>query len=575
MTLHVPTGIDDFRLLREEGLAYVDKSALICDLIDSRGVQVSLFPRPRRFGKSLNLSMMRWYFERRDEDVSHLFEDLDIWRRGERYRRHFQRYPVIYLSFKGLKDATFAGCRAAMRKQIQVLYDKHRHVLDGDHISEREAADYAAVLDGRGADELFARALLDLSELLHRHHGEQVVILIDEYDSPIHAGYLNDYARHVLDTFRAFFTEGLKGNPHIFKAVLTGILRVARESIFSDLNNLRVYSLLNDKYASAYGFTETEVTDLLTRAGLPERLPDVRAWYNGYVFGGQVVYNPWSVLSFIDEARPGRAPQPYWLSTSANLLIKHVIEAHADVLWSEFEALMRGDTVERVIDENVVLDHVADDEDALWSLLCFSGYLRAEERGPAADGRIVYRLSIPNREVRLVYADTFRNWLQARMRGHGGNVSRLTQALLAGNVPQFEQQLQALALNMLSYHDAGTSSPESLYHGFVLGLLAVLEPRHRVRSNRESGHGRPDVMIAPAQPGQPGVLLELKVARVGHRSLDAALAEGVAQIAEQGYDAELRALGADPIHALAVAFDGKEVRVRAPDNHQSSANRRT
>jgi Predicted AAA-ATPase/PD-(D/E)XK nuclease superfamily len=561
MTLRVPIGIEDFRKLREVGLAYVDKSRLVCELIDLAGVEVVLLPRPRRFGKSLNLSMLRCFFEKRDDDLSHLFEDLAVWGAGNAYRAHFQRYPVIFLTFKGIKAATFDACRTALHKCIQVLFDEHRYLLSAEGVSEREARDYRAVLDRTAGDEVYSRALVDLSALLHRYYGEKVVILIDEYDAPIHAGYVNGYAREILDFFRAFLTEGLKGNPHLFKGVLTGILRVARESIFSGLNNLRVYSLLHPRFATHFGFTGDEVTGLLERAGLRQWLDEVQAWYDGYVFGGEVIYNPWSVLCFIEDAEVGMAPQPYWLATSSNDLIKHVLEVRASRLHEVFEALLAGEAVERVIDENVVLDALDTDDDALWSLLVFAGYLRPEKHARTPDGRDWYRLTIPNREVRMVYADTFRRWMKARMVGHGADLDALTRALLGGDAPAFERQLQAFARNMLSYHDAGTRGPEHLYHGFVLGLLAVLEPAWRVRSNRESGAGRPDVMITPAQAGQPGVLLELKVARPGEKTLDAALAEGLAQIESRGYDAELSAAGAAPVHAFAVAFDGKDVRV--------------
>ncbi|WP_428263843.1 AAA family ATPase [Haliangium sp.] len=564
MTLRVPTGIDDFRKLRELDLVYVDKSDLIRGLVDDAGTEVALLPRPRRFGKSLNLSMLRWFFEKRDEDLSHLFEDLAIWRAGDAYRAHFQRYPVIHLSLKGTGAQHAKRCRERVHERLRALYREHLDVFEGDAIDDIERARFRSVLDGSAEDVAYERALFDLSSYLHRHHGARVVILIDEYDEPIHAAYLNGYAGEVLDFFRAFLGEGLKGNPHLYKAVLTGILRVARESIFSGLNNLRVYSLLSPKLAAAFGFTEAEVEDLLARTGLHDRLSEVRAWYDGYVFGGHVMYNPWSVLCFVDEARIGVPPQPYWLSTSANLLIKRVLEARAHALQPEFEALLAGDGVDKPVDEAVALDDLTGSDRALWSLLVFSGYLKAEALAEQCGPRIVYRLAIPNQEVRLVYTDTFYGWLEARMRGHGADLDVLTSALLRGDAAVFEEQLQALALNLLSYHDPGRSSPESLYHGFLIGLLAVLEPGHRVRSNRESGHGRPDVMIAPVEPGRPGVLLELKVARPGRKTLDEALAEGLTQITQKGYDAELRALGAAPIHALAVAFDGKQVRVRAP-----------
>jgi hypothetical protein len=564
MTLNIPIGIDDFRMLRESGLTYVDKTRLVCNVLDLTGVQVLLLPRPRRFGKSLNLSMLRCFFERSDEDLSHLFEGLAVWQAGEPYRGHFLRHPVIYLTFKDVKPDTFEACRIRLHKTIQVLFDAHRHVLEHAQVSEREARDYRAVLEGTAGDEIYERALADLSALLHRCHGERVVILIDEYDAPIHAGYTGGYLREVLGFFRAFLGSGLKGNPHLYKAVLTGILRVARESIFSGLNNLAVCSVLEPAFSTAFGFTEAEVVDLLERAGKSELLATVQDWYNGYVFGGHVIYNPWSVLSFLQW---GSEPKPYWLSTSSNDLIKHVLGLRAIRLQPVLEAVLAGEGVVRVVDENVVLDDLEHDEDAFWSLLVFSGYLKAEKHGVAPNGQAMYRLTIPNHEVRLVYVDSFRTWMKARLRGHGGNLDELTRALLAGDASAFERQLQAFATNLLSYHDAGTAGPENLYQGFVIGLLAVMEPTHLVRSNRESGAGRPDVQIRPRVPGQPGVVLELEVARASEKTpgshLEAALDEGLAQLAANDYAAELRAAGADPVHAFAVAFDGKQVRVRS------------
>jgi hypothetical protein len=564
MTLRIPLGIDDFRMLRESGLTYVDKTRLACDVLDLTGIQVLLLPRPRRFGKSLNLSMLRCFFERSDEDLSPLFEGLAVWQAGEPYRAHFQRYPVIYLNFKDVKSDTFEACRIRLHKTIQVLFDAHRHVLEHAQVSEREARDYRAVLDGTAGDEVYERSLADLSALLHRYHGERAVILIDEYDAPIHAGYTGGYLREVLGFFRAFLGSGLKGNPHLYKAVLTGILRVARESIFSGLNNLAVCSVLEPAFSTAFGFIEAEVVDLLARAGKSEHLATVQDWYNGYVFGGHVIYNPWSVLSFLQW---GSEPKPYWLSTSSNDLIKHVLGLRATQLQPVLEGLLAGEGLVRIVDENVVLDDLEHDDDAFWGLLVFSGYLRAEKHGVAPNGQAMYRLTIPNHEVRLVYVDSFRTWMKARLRGHGGNLDELTRALLAGDAAAFERQLQAFATNLLSYHDAGTAGPENLYQGFVIGLLAVMEPTHLVRSNRESGAGRPDVTIRPRVPGQPGVILELKVARGGEKSpgshLDAALEDALAQLAENDYAAELRAAGADPVHAFAVAFDGKQVRVRS------------
>ncbi|MEP7124937.1 MAG: AAA family ATPase [Byssovorax sp.] len=562
MRLNFPIGFDDFRTLREQQLEYVDKSHLIRELLDRPGVEATLLPRPRRFGKTLNLSLLRYYFEKSEQDLSHLFDTLSIWQAGDAYRAHFQRYPVIHLSFKETNFESFDRVLGTLKKKIQVLFDEHRYLLLSDRLSDRERAGYAAILDGSAEQALHDRALLDLSAYLHAYHGEKVIILIDEYDEPIHAGHLHGYAPCILDFLRAFLGGGLKGNVHLFKAVVTGILRVARESLFSGLNNLGVYTLLDTQYNTCFGFTEAEVTALLERTGRADRLDEVRTWYNGYLFGGEVIYNPWSVLSFLD--RGDESPKPYWLSTSSNDLVHEVVAHNAIRLQPMFESLLEGGGIERVLDENVVLSEVRDSEDALWSLLVFSGYLKAEKRSRGPMEQAAHLLSIPNREVRLVYATTFRRWMTTRMEGHGGSLDLLTQALLSGDAEGLEDQLQAFVSNLLSYHDPGTVNPERVYQGFIVGLLAVLEPAYQVRSNRESGQGRPDVMIRPMRPGKPGVVMELKVARPRRKTLAQALSEGIEQLQENEYGAELRAAGAPDVHAFAVAFDGKKVRVASP-----------
>ncbi len=561
--LRIPIGIDDFRTLREERLEYIDKSDLIRQVLDKPGVQAVLLPRPRRFGKSLNLSMLRYFFEKRDEDLSGLFQDLSIWQAGDQYRAHFQRYPVIYFNFKGAKGDTFEQVADTIRIKIRTLFHEHRYLLDSERLSTWEIQSYRAILDNTAEPALLQQALLDLSSYLHTHHGEKVVILIDEYDEPIHTGYSRGFAPRILDFMRLFLGAGLKSNVHLFKAVVTGILRVAKQNLFSDLNNLGVYTLLAAPFNTCFGFTETEVAALLTRTGQGASLDEVRAFYNGYLFGGAAIYNPWSVLNFLDRG-DGRA-RPYWLSTSSNDLVRELLERHALRLQPVFETLLEGDSIERVLDENVVLNEIHDDEDALWSLLVLSGYLKAAECPEDALGRTPYRLSIPNREVREVYATTFRRWMAARLQGHGGSLDKLTRALLGGDAETFEEQLQAFVTNLLSYHDPGSVDPERVYHGFVVGLLAVLEPGHQVRSNRESGKGRPDVIIRPDVAGKPGVVLELKVAKAGKKTLEQALDEGLTQLRAQDYAAELAASGASPVHAFAVAFDGKEVRVRGLD----------
>ncbi|MBK8251762.1 MAG: AAA family ATPase [Polyangiaceae bacterium] len=556
----IPIGTDDFREVREAGFDYIDKSDLIRQILDRAGVKVFLFPRPRRFGKTLNLSMLRCWFEKTDTNLSHLFEGLSVWQAGEKYRAHFQRYPVIHFNFKGSKGATFEATLGAIRKKIVDLYKTHRALLDGGRLDEVAARRYRQILEGTAEQTLYEGALLDLSEYLHAHHGEKVVILIDEYDEPIHAGHVNGYGAQILDFMRTFLGEGLKSNVHLHKAVVTGILRVAKENLFSGLNNLDVYTLLARQFNTCFGFTEAEVAAFAERHGRGDKMEDIRLWYNGYVFGGEVIYNPWSVCNYLQ--RGDETPKPYWLSTSSNDLVRELLELYAFELQPVFESLLDGGSLEVTLDENVVLSDIRRSPGALWSLLVFSGYLKAEELPPDALGTSIYKLSIPNREIRGVYSTTFRGWMEQRLRESGGNLAALTGALLSGDAETFEEELQAFVTNILSYHDPGTFRPERVYQGFLVGLLAVLEPGHQVRSNRESGSGRPDVLIRPTQPGKPGVVLELKVAKPAKKTLEQALDEGIAQLQTGSYDAELRAAGATPVHRFAVAFDGKVVRVR-------------
>ncbi|MEZ4301025.1 MAG: AAA family ATPase, partial [Polyangiaceae bacterium] len=485
---------------------------------------------------------------------------------------HFQRYPVIHFNFKGSKGATAGHCLSVIRQKIIDAYEEHRPSLEGRFPNEVMERRFRQILNGNADSVLYERALLDLSSLLHDRHGERVVILIDEYDEPIHSGHLQGYGKEILDFMRSFLGAALKSNPHLHRAVMTGILRVAKENLFSGLNNLDVYTLLARRFNTAFGFTEAEVAALLARSGHSDRLAEVRAWYNGYVFGGEVIYNPWSVCNYL--SREGDGPQAYWLSTSSNDLVKELLERYAIELQPVFETLMSGGSFERRLDDNVALAELRQSVGALFSLLTFSGYLKADK---AYDDPLlgpVHRLSIPNTEVRQVYSTTFAAWMERRMSGLDG-VDRLTRALLAGDAERMEEQLGAFVTNLLSYHDPGSLDPERVYHGFLVGLLAVMEGTHEVRSNRESGEGRPDVQVRPRRPGLPGAVLELKVARRGKKTLKQALSDGLSQLAGMDYGAELRSAGATPIHAFAVAFDGKQVRVAAakPEKTRSIASK--
>jgi hypothetical protein len=552
-------GISDFRKLREEGAGYVDKTELIAQLLDE-STQVVLFPRPRRFGKTINLSALRYYLEKRPEDLSHLFQDLAVWQSTEA-RAHFQRHPVLFLSLKDVRADTWEGAFRAIRLALQDLFLEHREAITSAAIAPEEANELQKLLDGEASEEQCQVSLKRLSSLLHRVHGEQVAILVDEYDTPIQAGFLGGFYDDAVGFFRNLFSAALKDNPALYRGVLTGILRISRESLFSGLNNVIVHSILRDKYATAFGFTEAEVRAITDSDALPGRIEELRAWYDGYRFGAETIYNPWSVLSYIEAGRLG----PYWVNTSSNDLIYDLFVRRGLGLGADMERLLAGETIDARIDETLVFRDLEQRSAALWSFLLFSGYLTPRSISVTEAG-IEASLAVPNREVLLAYRDVFSLWMERGL-ADPDRVEGLARSLLAGDAEALEVRLEELLLTTMSFHDPAGRDPEKLYHGFILGLLVQLDPRYEVRSNRESGLGRADVLVRPRQAGQPGVVLELKVPRVRRgETPEQALVAGAKQLRDKRYAIELTAAGASPVHELVVVFDGKRVWARTVDD---------
>lgn len=562
-----PIGISDFRELRKPGVLYVDKTGFIVDVLEGQA-SVLLFLRPRRFGKTSNLSAFRYFVQRQADDHTALFSDLAVWR-SEAAREHFGRYPVISLTFKDVKGGDFDRAFAAIQGEIRMAYGEHAYLLQTGALRDDQAARFRQILRGEGPEEIYAESLRELSSHLARHHGEQVVVVIDEYDTPIHSAESGEDERRLLAFFRAFFSAGLKDNPHIFKGMITGILRIAKESLFSGMNNLAVYSLLRPEHATAFGFTPEEVTDLAERTGAAASLPEMERWYDGYRFGGQVVYNPWSVVNFLDSE--DKELRPYWVQTSSEDLLRRVLFMYGATARGELEVLLQGGEVEKRIQESVALRDLPGNPDVVWSFLLLSGYLKAA-RVRVVDGETLATLAVPNREVLVAYRTIFRSWLE---RGLGGQsqVEELLRAVLSGDAGACEELLGQL-VHSLSVHDLGSARdpeglsgdsalpPERVYHVFVVSLLLGLQPGYHVRSNRESGSGRYDVMILPREPGGPGVVIELKVRnRRKRESVKGAMAAALRQLRDRDYAAELRAAGASPIHEMGVVFDGKEVHV--------------
>jgi hypothetical protein len=416
-------------------------------------------------------------------------------------------------------------------------------------------------LNGTATNASYELALKHLTEWLHQVYGVRPIVLIDEYDAGVHASYSNGFYKEAVSFFGAFYLAGLKDNPHLERAVMTGILRVSRESIFSDLNNVGVYSLIRREFNTCFGFTEAEVQSLMDKAGFADLMPSIRAYYDGYEFGMVDIYNPWSILSFLESNE--RNVVPYWVGTSSNALIKELLQHHAFTVQKDIHTLLAGGSIEEDIDENIAFPDLKKRVRSFWNLLIFTGYLRASRPRPEIPGadRPPFRLSIPNREVAEVYRTTFQGWMDDALLTQGGGLRALLDALLEGEAASFERQLQKFAASLPSYHDVGGAEPERFYHGLMIGLLASLEPHYEVRSNRESGDGRPDVLIKPRYAGKPGAVLELKSARKGERTIEKAMAEGLRQLDEHDYGAELRAAGVEKIRQMVVAFDGKRVMV--------------
>ena len=549
----LPIGISDFRMLREEDRHYVDKTFFIRDVIDASG-QVLLFPRPRRFGKTLNLSMLRYFLENGDADLRPLFEGLQI-AEDSASLVHFGKYPVIYLTFKDLKSLRWEDCFAGIQRMIAWEILRHQDRIGSNTLSSAVSQGLEALVNLTAAPKDYEDSLHTLSDLLYLAYGEKTVILIDEYAAPIHAGFMNGYFEEVIAFMCNFLSGGLKDNTHLFKGVLTGILRVAKESVFSGLNNLVVYTLLDEPFNTAFGFTQAETDHLLKSIGMSQRITDATDWYNGYCFGGETVYNPWSLLNFMDRSE--EPPAPYWVNTADPGLIDRLATRGGRELRQEIGILLEGGAIEKPITDAIVLRDLEQGDQLLWSFLLFSGYLKPGKK----TGTETWELQIPNREVELIYRRMVRRWFTEKT--DSNRIESLLKALTAGEVEDFEELLSGIVRQVLSWHDTARPEPEQFYHAFILGLLVWLEGEYEVRSNRESGLGRYDAMLIPRDRTRKGIVLEFK--KVNERRKETpeqALETALKQMESRRYAEELTALGITDILKLALVFRGKELWIR-------------
>lgn len=545
--MRLPVGYSDFKKIVDQNFDFVDKSLIVKEVLDDD--EVILITRPRRFGKTFNLSILRYFFENKSEN-SALFKQLAISKASEKYLQHQNQYPVISFSFKGIKKNTPGEAYASIHKVVKDIYSEHRYLLGSDTLAAEDKLIYQSILNQTASDADLADSLKDLIKYLHDYHNNAVVVLIDEYDTPIQSAYLFDYYEEIVNFFRNFFGAALKDNRYLFKAVLTGILRVSRENLFSGLNNIVTYSMVNSAYGAYFGFTEDEVETLLQQAGLIKQLDQVRDWYNGYRAGDNVLYNPWSIASYIKE----RVLKPYWINTSDNALIKEMLINSTLEFKQQFEPLLSGESVSQLVDENFVFSDLQKNHDAaLWSLLFMAGYLKIDSHEYTNRG-LQCRLSIPDKEVRNLYQTIFEDWLTGDrgIRWYDNFLGHL----LKGDTDSFSQDLKSLMEETISIHDAA-NKPEAFYHGLMIGLTATLydNDNYELRSNRESGDGRYDYFIISRDDNSPSILMEFKKADVCR--LDSAAKLAVEQMDNRHYLAEARQRNIKNLLKIGIAFHGK------------------
>ena len=558
----LPIGIDNFEMLITRGYYFVDKTLLIKDLLDNKAA-VNLFTRPRRFGKTLNMSMLQYYFEdRRDEftgekiDNSYLFEGLNIKAEGEKYTKDMGKYPVINLSLKSAKQRSLDLAFQCIREEISNEFKRHKYIIESD-VLKAEKEHFMKIVNNDKDMSLYITALKFLSNCLNKYYNEKVIILIDEYDVPLENAFFEGFYNEMISFIRSLFESALKTNPSLEFSVITGCLRISKESIFTGLNNLKIISILDDRYAEHFGFTDEEIVKICDDYNMQHKYETIKQWFNGYIFGETNVYNPWSVMQYVDDlkANINRLPKSYWANTSSNSIVKSLIERADDITKGEIEALIEGKTIEKPVHEDITYDEVYDSLDNLWNFMFFTGYFKKiSERMDENTQENFVELAIPNLEVKYIFRTKILKWFNEQIKLY--DMTKMFNAIVNKNPELFEVELNNLLLDTISFNDAY----ENFYHGFLAGVLSNMKG-YIVKSNREGGTGRSDLFIKSVSRRGIAIVIEFKIAN-DIDDLEKKADEAIEQIEDRKYEMELRSEGYKNIFKYGIAFYKKDCLIK-------------
>ena len=546
-------GISDFKVLRLRNNYFIDKSMYIKDIIDNQS-GVVLITRPRRFGKTLNMSMLRYYFNIKEKNNKELFNGLKIMEQDKKYTSKLGFYPVIYLTLKDAGLMNYEYMIMQMKTIMMEMFYEHRYILESDKIADGEKNIFKRILNAEATDIDLINSLKILSKMLYVYYDKPVILLIDEYDVPIQAAYVEGYYEDAIKFLKTFYGTTFKDNPYLEKAILTGVSRIAKESLFSGMNNFKVYTIMDNEFADDFGITEDEMKKIIKDFNIQDEEKEIKKWYDGYKIGNvEGIYNPWSILNYLTD----KELKPYWVNTSSNDLIKRILEKSA-TLKEQMERLLKDEAIEATIDLETIIVGIENKEENIWGLMLQTGYLKVEETVSLEERR--YKVKLPNNEIKDLIRGIIREWFSNKVLGN--DLRSILQDLVSLNLKEFEKKFRVLVEEMFSYMDVGKNTAENFYHAFVLGMLVGLKDTYYVNSNRESGFGRYDIMLEPKDKNGNSFIMEFKVMEnMEEKTIEDTVENAKKQIEEKRYEENLKERGFTNITKMVYAFNGKEVKM--------------